>query len=423
MDWSTDPANFGGPEEAHIIMMPITRQQVEILLDTPAQHDYVVSAYADMTVRDGFKRYLELSLKNQARSASAALAKATVRKDLDANINVIREEVQVKIGSTARGLAVFSSVARGLRHAIPLEFPVENQLIIDEEPFLLPLLERWYCDPTFLIALFDANEAHLFERHHGRPQPVRDLEREDVTQDIERDKPRFTFKKRFASARHERLHGNEDAPFLRELTDAIAERWKESDFAGLVLLGQPQHTAALRKILPKELDAIVVGEAPHAMTDSALDLNDAVSRLVDDWQAERQRRILAELAERQKQKHLVANGATEVLDALQQGRAAQIVFGGRRDMPGARCPDCGYRFGAPVEECLYCGARCQSINAAQDILRLAMRHRVPVMLLRVPAGDDPLDPARGVAALLRAGDNWAPRAKAAQKSKEHAEAV
>ena len=151
----------------------------------------------------------------------------------------------------ARGLAVFSSVARGLREVIPLEFPVENHLVIDEEPFLLPLLERWYCEPAFLIALFDCDEAHLFETHHGRPEPVRDLERDDAAQDIQRDKPRFTYKKRFAATHHERLHGTEDAPFLRELSDAIAERWKESDFAGLVLLGQPR-TPPRCASLPKE---------------------------------------------------------------------------------------------------------------------------------------------------------------------------
>ena len=316
-------------------MMPITRQQVEILLDTPDQRDYVVSAYADLTVRDGFKRYLEQSLNHQAKSADAALARAPARKDLDANINVIREAVQVELNSEARGLAVFSSVARGLREVIPLEFPVENHLVIDEEPFLLPLLERWYCEPAFLIALFNDNEAHLYERHHGRPEPVRDLEREDATQDIQRDKPRFTYKKRFTATRHERLHGTEDSPFLRELSDAIAERWKEGDFAGLVLLGKPQDTAALRKVLPKTLDAVVVGEATHAMTGNTDDLNDAVSRLVDDWQSERQRQVLAEFHERLKEKHLVANGATEVLDALQQGRATQILFGTRRDIPGA----------------------------------------------------------------------------------------
>jgi len=230
-------------------------------------------------------------------------------------------------------------------------------------------------------------------------------------------------KKRFAATNHERLHGPEDAAFLRELFGAIAERWKDGDLAGLVLLGQPQDTAALRKLLPKEIDALVVGAAPLAITSNVDDLNDVVNRLVDDWWLEQQRQVLGELKERWKQEYLVADGATEVLDALQQGRAARVVFGTRRDLPGARCMDCGYRFGAPVAVCPYCQGRCQSTNAAQDILRLAMRHQVPVLLLRVAARDDPLEPVGGVTALLRAGDNWTPRAKAPERNKEHSQAV
>jgi len=397
-------------------MQPIKRQQVEILLDTPAQHDYVVSAYVDMTVRDGFERDPGRFLKNQARAAGVALAEAAARKDLDANIEVIRDAVQHEASPTARGLAVFSSVARGLRHVIPLEFPVENSLVIDEEPFLLPLLERWYCDPSFLIVLFNENEAHFFEWNHDHPEPVRDLERGDVAQQIQRDKPRFSFKKRFAATRHERLHATEDAQFLHELSDAIAGRANESGFDGLVLLGQSQETAALRRLLPKNLEALVVVEAPHTMSGGVDDLDDVVRRFLDDWQIEHQRQFLAELKERWKENHLVANGATEVLDALQQGRAAQVLLGTRRDMPGARCPDCDYRFGAPVAVCPYCQSRCQNVNAAQDILRLAVRHRVPVAVFRVPAKEDPLEPVGGVAALLRAGDNWSTRAKVSQES-------
>jgi peptide subunit release factor 1 (eRF1) len=401
-------------------MMPMTRQQVEILLDTPARSDYVVSAYIDMTVQDGFQRHLELALKNEARSAAPALAEAEARKDLDANIAVIREVLQNESYPTARGLAVFSSVARGLRQVIPLEFPVDDRLVIDEEPFLLPILERCHAEPSFLIAHFNSNEAHLLERYHGRPEPARDMEREDADDDIQRDKPRFTNKKRLAATHHERLQGAEDTPFFRELAGAIAERWKEGDFAGLILLAPQQDSAAVRKLLPREIEAHVIGEAPHALTASVNALNDVVCRLVDPWEAERRRRILAEMEERRKQGHLLAQGPTEVLDALQQGRAAQLLFSAGRELPGARCSACGYRFGAPVGVCPYCQGRCESRDAAQDILRMATKHRVPVHVFREPAKEDPLATAGGVAALLHADENWTKREAVYPETKTHA---
>ena len=93
-------------------MMPIRRKDLEILLDSPNQTDYVVSAYADMRVKDGFHRYIDVALKNQARSASDALSAAEARKVLDANIASIRRAVDTA-PAEARGLAVFSGSSAG----------------------------------------------------------------------------------------------------------------------------------------------------------------------------------------------------------------------------------------------------------------------------------------------------------------------
>lgn len=389
-------------------MMAMTRQEIEILLDSPDQRNYVVSAYADMTVKDGFSRHVDQHLRNQLRAAAEALSEAKARKDLEANIDAIRQVVQKHNADGARGLAVFSSVARNIRHVIPLDFPVENRLIIDEEPFILPLLERWYGEPVYLIALVDSDEMHLFESHVGVVEPVRDLERPDVDEPIQRDKPRFTYKKRFAQTRHERLQAPEDDKFLQDVAQFIEQHWRSGRFSGLILLGQSQITAALRRMLHKDLQSMVVDEAPMTMTKKPDEVAEEVKRVMALWHAERDGRILGELQERWKQNHRVANGPTEVLDALQQGRATAIVFGTSRDLAGARCTDCNYRFGAPVGTCVYCQGHCKAVNAVQETLRMALRHRVPVHIFQRGPHTAPVDQAGGVVAYVRAEANWAP---------------
>jgi protein required for attachment to host cells len=404
-------------------MMPITRREIEILLDSPARHNYVVSAYADPTVRNGFERHMEQNLKNLSRAAGEAMAEAAARRDLDANIAVIREAVQTQSDPQAKGLAVFSSVARGLRKVVPVDFPVDNLLVIDEEPFLLPLLEHWYGDPTFLIALVDSDEAHLFEAIHGPVDRVRDLVRGDVNQEIERDKPRFSYKKRFARTQHERLFGMEDDKFLKEVAGAVRDHWANGHFTGLILLGQPHITGPLRKALPRNVESAVVGEAQHAMTTRADDLADDVDAMGAAFQSRREAELMADVRNRWKEKHRVAAGPTEVLGALQQGRAERVALGNRRDLPGARCAECDYRFGAPVGTCPYCGVATRPINAVQDIMKMAMRHRVPVHVVRRPADkDDALAPYNGVVALLLAEANWAPGRATAEASEGHAPA-
>jgi protein required for attachment to host cells len=386
-------------------MVTLTRGEIEVLLDGPDRADYVVSAFADLTVQNGFERHVELHLKNQARAAGDALAEARARKGLGENLEVVRGAVR-SADPKARGLAVFSCAAKGFRQVVPLDFPVENRLVIDEDPFVLPILEHWYADPRYLAALVDSDEAHLFEVRHGRPDRVRDVVRTDQDEPIQRDKPRFSFKKRFAQTRHERLFGAEDDRFLKSVAEAVRDHWQGHDFAGLVLLGQPSITGPLRRLLPREVAEAVVAEAPHAMADG---LSDEVLPLLDRAWADREAATLAEFRERCKEKHRVALGATEVLDALQQGRAAEVLLSGNADIPGARCVDCDYRLGAPVRACPYCNGATRTVNAVQEILVMAMRHRVPVHVVRRPSTkDDPLAPANGVAALLHAEANWAP---------------
>ena len=401
-------------------MMSLTRKAIEILLDEPDKKDYVVSAYADLTVKDGFHDFVDLNLRNVARAAGAALSEAEARKALDANVEAIREAAR-QVDSSARGAAIFSSVGRGLRHVVPLGFPVENRLIVDEEPYVLPLLERWYGEPVYLVALVDSAEVHLFEAHAGAVEPVGDLERPDVDQAIQRDKPRFTYKKRFAQTRHERLHAIEEDKFLQDVAALVEEHWRGGRFNGLILLGQAQITGALLRLLHKDVQGAVVEQAAQSMTTRADEVADDVSRVLERWHADSDDRALVELRERWKEHHLIANGPTDVLDALQQGRAARVIFGTRRDLAGARCVECGYRFGAPVATCVYCQGRCSSINAVQEILRMALRHRVPMHLFRPNNGNvpDPLDQAGGVSAILRAEANWAPDASTAKASEGH----
>lgn len=392
-------------------MMPITRDDLEILLDTPQQLDYVVSAYADLTVRDGFRHFASTELANIARAADVALSEAEARKVLDEHVGPILREVEHAKPGT-RGLAAFSAPGRGLFHVVALNFPVENKLVLDEDPFVLPLLERWFGDPSYLVALIDSHELHLFEAHSGHAEHVTGLNKE-VPTEIQRDKPGFTYKKRFLDTFHERQQQLTNDQFFKEAADVISAHYRAGAFTGLILLGQAPTTSAIRQLLHKEADAAVVLEHAQAMRPEpkVKDVEHDVALAMEQWRASERSRILDELKQRWDRGHLVANGPTEVLDALQQGRAVSVIFGADRTMPGSRCLSCGYRFGAPTAECVYCNGRTINMNAVQEILRMAVRQRMArVHLLDPPAerAADPMARANGVAAFLRAEANWTP---------------
>ncbi len=254
-------------------MMPITRPELEILLDTPDRRDYVVSAFADLRVRDGFRSFVDVHVRNQARAAHGALSEAEARKALDANLNAIERAIK-NADSAAKGLAIFSGADRKLFHTVSLGFPVENELVIDEDPFVLPLLERWYGDPNYLVAVVDTHHLHLFEAHSGITEEVKEIDR-DIPE-MQRDKPRFTYKKRFAKTFDEHLHSLDEDVFLKAIAESIAEHWHSGAFSGLILLGSSTNTSAVRRLLDKDISAQVVEEHSQAMTSKPADVSDDV---------------------------------------------------------------------------------------------------------------------------------------------------
>ena len=103
------------------------------------------------------------------RPSPRRLPEAAARDVLDANLDEVRKAVREEVDPSAKGVAVFVSVPRGLRHVRALNFPVENHLVIDEAPFVLPLLERWHSEPSHLVVLLDSDRAQIFEA----PRPGR----------------------------------------------------------------------------------------------------------------------------------------------------------------------------------------------------------------------------------------------------------
>ncbi|GIW86031.1 MAG: hypothetical protein KatS3mg108_0355 [Isosphaeraceae bacterium] len=383
-------------------MMPMTRRDLEILLDHPDRRDYVVSAYVDLRVTDGFRRGgdVETILRNLGREARASLAEAKARKSLDEALDdVIRMASATE--PAARGVACFRGIERGLRHVVALDFAVATRLVIDEEPFVLPLLVQWYTAPRCLAAQVDSHGVRLYERYGGVTEPVASRIR-----DVADDASRLNFKRQNGHEWHEHLSDLDHDPFLRAGAEEIAAWARGGAFDWVVVFGPSPITAAVVRRLPREVAARVVEGGSIDRSEGLDGVAQRLEAVLAEVQARQVRQVLEEFQGRWKEGHLLADGATETLDALQQGRAEQVLVGPRRDLGGARCPACGYRFGAPIGQCVYCQTPTRTVNALQEILRLAMRQQVPVLILEDAEAARVLSRNGQVAALLRADLNW-----------------
>ncbi len=354
-------------------MLPTLHTSFDALLLTrPGQwgDGPVVSAYLDMADRQDFLK--RLGGKHVPSADQRALERVLAdRRFID-----------------ARGLALFSDVEHGRFDAHPLDFPVEAQLVVDSEPYLLPIWEGCWRHPRLAVVALTTHQATISRAERGAIRELQTLRGEEPVE-IQRDKPRQTFKKRFAHTHHERLHDPAEDQYLHVVAAELSAAWEPGRDAGLILIGPSTLTAALKRLLPRRIDRPILVETTHAgRSPKADEIHEVVNRLWQGWLDGNDARISQELESRCQQSYRVVEGPEATLNALRLGQVSEIVVGRQRTA--------WFERGA-----FWDGSGPRPFHALQEILRLASRGRTPVQMLLPGEQPDPLMPHSGVAGLLR----------------------
>src|SRR5919204_3506619 len=137
----------------------------------------VVSCYADTSAIDGFKPLWVTRFKTEAGAVKRLLAEAPHpgRNNVDRDLAAIRstlESPQARQARSARGLAVFSDSRRGLLRTFALSLPVDNRVVVDATPYLVPLLEVLFRNRSYLVVLTDTHRGRLYSASPAEAVPV-----------------------------------------------------------------------------------------------------------------------------------------------------------------------------------------------------------------------------------------------------------
>jgi peptide subunit release factor 1 (eRF1) len=377
------------------------REHVQLLLDQPRGRGMVVSCYADTSVAEGFESHWLQPFKAEAGRIRQRLADDhPARQEFERNLEAIRRALESPEARRARGMAVFAAAGRDFFHAVPSEVPFPNRLIVDDEPYVVPLIEAYLRQRGYLVALTDTHRGRLYAAGPGGARLLDEFE-EEVPRKNRSAGERWG-KQQATIARHREDH---ILHYLKELARRVERRWDEYPYQGIILLGAGDIVATFRDQLPDRLSARVVGLAPHAWTEGQAAIEAEVRAVIDQAAGERERRVLDELARRWKEGSAVAAGAQEVIDALRNGQVAALVLGPDPGTTAARCTGCRAVFAAAEEACPYCRAPCEACSLWQEVLCLALGHGIWVDLVRP---DAELARHGGIAALLaRDEPQWA----------------
>ncbi len=387
-------------------MAALVTKDIQVLLDQPRGEGMLVSCYADMSVSGGFSDHWLQPFKTEASRIRQQLADDhEARNEFERNVEIIRRSLESNEARRARGMAVFSATARGFLLALPSELPYENRLVVDEEPYVVPLLEADFRRRGYLVVLVDTHRARWYAAGPAGSRSLGEID-ESVPKKQHSAGERWG-KQQATIERHRKDH---ILHFHKELAQQVEEAWDQYRYQGIVLMGQHEILEQFRGLLPPRLASQVVHEAPHDWTQEQARIDDEIHALLGTVQAAEENRVLAELDRRLLEATAVAAGPQEAIDALKDGQVAALILGPDTGAEVSRCTGCRASFALPHTECPYCHAPCHKGNLWQEILALALNHGVWVHRVKP---SDTLSRHGGVAALLvRDQPQWAVAATA-----------
>jgi peptide subunit release factor 1 (eRF1) len=291
--------------------------------------------------------------------------------------------------SRVRGLALFSCEASGLWKALELPIPVSDQLVVNRRPQVSQLERLSEEDERFAVLLADRQRARVLVIEMG--QVVHsgalfdELPRHEDDQG-EWDKDHVHDHQVVAAQHH-----------LRRAGHLAFSVFKRQSFDRLVLSGPEEVLAELERELHSYLRDRIVARLSTPTTAGDDEVRQAVWRVQEQIEREREASLVASLRDRLALGTAVA-GLGPVLTALLERRVEVLLVSAGFRKPGWRCPGC--------EALAERGRACPVCSAQMDFVDDVVEEAVEDALLGsgrivtcVESAD--LDVAGRIAAFLR----------------------
>jgi peptide subunit release factor 1 (eRF1) len=378
-----------------ITVLTPTLKDVQWLADHPRGEGMVVSCYADCSVAAGVRPLWREHLKNEVKRIEETFADAPAAREFHGNVTAIEAVLSSRRLATARGVAVFAASERHLLQTYALASPVPNRLVVNEEPYLVPLLELLHRQRRYLVVHTDTHRGRLYTAVPGAVRLIEEIS-EEVPKRHRAAGERWG-KQQATIARHREDH---ILHYLKDLARDIERAWPDERYDGIVLLGEHEVLQELRTHLPDLLARQIVGEAPHAWVGKQASLASKIDTVHAEALRGHDRQVLEDVKRRLMEQHQIAIGPQAVIDAIRNdkiGYRGRVVMEPDRGEVASRCTSCASVFPKAVEECPSCGERCEKTNLWQVIALLAAGQHVSVDFIESGHG---LEKHSGVVALL-----------------------
>jgi peptide subunit release factor 1 (eRF1) len=302
-------------------------------------------------------------------------AEADGRPDALADVERVGELLEHEAMLAGGGLAVFSAAEAGVLEVVRLPEPVEPMVALDTRPWLAPLAAA-LSGGDWVVALVTRRRARVFR---GDPHSL--LEIASLTDVVHGRHAQGGW----SQAGYQRGIEQQVDEHLRRTAELLLRAHQRRPFEHLVLGASDSLWRELLHSLHPELR-------------ERLMVTHALAPVVERFEREHERALLAHLDAGISQGGTAVSGLDGVLEALEHDRVSVLMLTESVRLNGFVCPRCG-RLTATNGACTHDASPLEPVDAAERAVDAAIRQSAEVDVFHHDAAA--LDERGSIAALLR----------------------
>jgi len=403
--------------------MKSLKESLDVLTSFKPDKYMVASLYLRLMPEDRVDRKYLLNFKNMVREQKEYLSKRNLEKEVMESLNEDFSKMESYLSESdnlkgARGIAIFSSSARGLFEVIKLPYVYRNRLMVSPDPMIreiaaideelgrvgVLLIDRkhikfYIMDMEGIYELVDfleplATRSHKFHSGGGLLKGAEGVMR--YTMPARAGAPNMV-QHSFGEYRFHMRIREEKHRLFKIANDALMEAWKEHKFDKLVIGSDREDIKEIENHLHPYLLSRLMGYVranPSEITEK--DLMSLVIDLLWQKDREQEKELIKELEEL-KGKGLAVNGTSQVLEQLAIGNVKILLVPENFEKPGYLCskshlpmlkPEC------PIED----EVAYEVPDIVDEAIELALEEKALVEVIIDPEMQKKID---GLAAFLR----------------------
>jgi peptide chain release factor subunit 1 len=280
----------------------------------------VVSLYLDLTADQHGRQTHDAFLARAFADPSATYAADSTFRDAlgrdEARIRAYLDRELTLPGPAA--VAIFSCNGGDLLfEAIPLDTALDGHMLyVDEEPHLFPLARAAEQYATYAAVVVNTNTARIFVCATGAVQQA---------ETIENEKTQRVAVGGWSQARYQRHVDDLHLRHMKEVADTLERVVREEGVRAIILSGEAQAIALLRKQLHETVDALVIDVMRLDVNAREHDVLRATLESFRRKDEETDRDVVDALLDTYRSRGLATVGVTGVRAALERGQVDMLV--------------------------------------------------------------------------------------------------